>query len=45
MKFRLVMEHGKTKVFYFSRLHEVFNPPSLDLTLIKGSVLLSKATW
>ena len=44
-KFRLVVEHGKTEVFHFSRSHGVFNPPPLDLTPIGGPVLLPKATW
>ncbi len=43
-KFRLVMEYGKTKVFYFSRSHEVFNLLPLDLTPIREPVLLSKTT-
>ena len=45
MRFGLVVEHGKTKVFHFSRLHGAFNPPSLYLTLLGGSTLLSKITW
>ena len=45
MKFGLVMEHGKTKVFYFSRLYGAFNPPPLNLTSIRGPILLSKAIW
>ena len=43
-KFRLVMEYGKTKVFYFSRSHEVFNLLPLDLTPIREPVLLPKTT-
>jgi len=42
-KFGLVVEHRKTKVFYFSRLYEAFNPPPLDLTALGGSILLPKA--
>ena len=45
MKFGLVMEYKKTEVFYFSRLHGVFNPHPLDLTPIRGPVLLHKTTW
>jgi len=45
MRFRLVVEHRKTKVFYFSRLHEVFNPPLLNLTTIRGPILLPKTSW
>ena len=44
-KFELVGEHGKTKVFYFSRLHEVFNLPLLDLFPLESPILLSKNTW
>jgi len=43
--FGLVMEHGKTEVFHFSRSQENFDPPPLDLTPLRGSVLLSKDTW
>jgi len=38
-KFGLIMEYGKTKVFHFSRLHGVFNPPLLDLIPLGGHVL------
>ena len=44
-EFRLVVEHGKTKIFHFSRLHSVLNPPSLDFTSLGGRVLLPKLTW
>ena len=30
-KFSLIVEHSKSKVFHFSRLHGLFNPPPLDL--------------
>ena len=43
MKFGLVVRHGKTEVFHFSRSHRAFNPPPLDLTPIGGLILLSKA--
>ena len=43
IKFELVVEYGKTEVFYFSRLYGVFNSSPLDLILIGESVLLSKA--
>ena len=32
-QFRLVIEYGKTKVFYFSRSHGIFNSSLLDLSL------------
>ena len=44
IKFRLVMEHGKTEVFHFSRRHRVFNSPPLDLTPLDGFILFSKTT-
>ena len=31
-RFGLVVEHGKTEIFYFSRSHSSINLPSLDLT-------------
>jgi len=37
--FGLVIEHSKTEVFYFSRLHSTFNPPPLDLTILGGPIL------
>ena len=45
MKCGLVVEHGKTDIFHFSRSHRVFNPSSLNLSSFGGSVLLSKETW
>jgi len=38
-KFGLIMEHGKTEVFYFSRLHRAFNPSPLDLLAVRGPTL------
>jgi len=43
-KFGLVLEYGKTEVFYFSRAQEVFNPFSLDLLAIGGPILKPKDT-
>jgi len=43
-RFGLVVEHGKTEIFHFSRLHGVFNPSSLNLTPLGGGVLLHKPT-
>jgi len=37
--FGLVIEHSKTEVFHFSRAQGVFNPPSLDLSLLGGPIL------
>jgi len=44
-KFGLIIEHGKTNVFHFSRAHGAFNPPPLDLSSIGGPLLLPKDTW
>ena len=44
-KFGLIIEHGKTDIFHFSRAHKAFNPPPLDLSPIGGPVLLPKDTW
>jgi len=44
MKCGLVVEHGKTDIFHFSRSHRAFNPPLLDLSTLRGPVLLPKET-
>jgi len=41
-KFGLIVEHSKTEVFHFNRLHSSFNPSPLDLSSIRGSVLTPK---
>jgi len=38
-KFGLIVEHSKTEIFHFNRSQGVFNPPSLDLTPLGGSIL------
>ena len=43
-QFGLVVEHGKTEVFHFSRLHSIFSPLSLDLSQISSPILHSKDT-
>jgi len=43
--FGLIIEHAKTEIFHFNRLHGVFNLPPLDLSPIGGSMLYSKDTW
>jgi len=43
--FSLVIEHGKTEIFHFNRLHRVFNPPLLDLSPLGGPILHLKNTW
>ena len=40
----LVVEHGKTNIFHFSRSHGVLNPPPLDLSALGGPILLPKKT-
>ena len=39
------MEHGKTEMFYFSKSHRVFDPPSLDLSSLGGPILYPRKTW
>ena len=43
--FSLVIEHGKTEIFHFNRLHGEYNPPPLNLTLLGGLILRSKNFW
>ena len=43
--FELVIEQGKTSVFYFSRAQGAFNPPSLDLSILGGPILHPKEMW
>jgi len=45
MKFGLIVEHGKTEVFHFSRSHGAFNSLLLNLTTLGGPILLPKASW
>jgi len=42
MRFGLIMEHGKTEVFHFSRSQGIFNPSPLNLSTIGGPILLPK---
>jgi len=47
LKYSLIIEHGKTNVFHFSRLHRTFNPPPFNLTpilTIKYMKLLGNST-
>jgi len=44
-KFGLLIEHLKTEVFHFSRMHGIFNPSSLNLSSIGGPSLIPKDTW
>jgi len=43
--FSLVIEHGKTEVFHFDRLHRIFNPPLLNLSSIGSLSLCPRDTW
>ena len=43
--FSLIIEHAKTEIFHFNRLHGVFNPPPLDLLPIGDPMLHPKDTW
>ena len=44
LKYGLIIEHGKTDVFHFTRSHRTFNPPPLELTSISSPSLLPKET-
>ena len=44
-QFGLVIEHRKSEIFHFARLHSLFNPLSLDLSHFRGSILKPKDTW
>ena len=45
VKFRLIIEHMKTKTFHFNRSHGMFNPSSLNLSSIGGPILCPKDSW
>jgi len=45
LKYGLIIKHGKTDIFHFSRSHRAFNPPPLNLSPNSGPLLLSKETW
>jgi len=42
--FSLLVKHSKTELFHFSRSHEVFNPPPLNVYPIGRPILYSKKT-
>jgi len=44
-QFGLIIEHRKTKVFYFSRSHSLLNPPPLDLSHIGEPIICPKNSW
>jgi len=41
-QFGLVIEHGKTEAFHFSRSYGSFNPSPLDSTSLGGPILYLK---
>ena len=41
-QFSLIIEYGKTEIFHFSKIYEVFNPSLLNLSTLEGSILHSK---
>ena len=43
--FGLVIKHAKTEIFHFNRSYGVFNPPTLDLSPIRGPILHPNDTW
>ena len=43
--FGLIIKHSKTEVFHFSRAQGVFNPPPLNLSLLRGPILWPKDSW
>jgi len=44
-KFGLIIEHGKTEVFYFFRSHGTFDLSLLDLTILGGFIFQPKNIW
>jgi len=38
-KFGLVVEHSKTEIFHFNKSYGTFNPPLLNLSLLRGNIL------
>jgi len=43
--FGLIVEYEKSEIFHFFRSIKNFKPPSLDLTLLRDSILQLKDTW
>ena len=44
-QFGLIIEYGKTEIFHFSRLYNIFNLPPLNLSHTGGPILHSKDSW
>ena len=38
-QFGLIIEYGKTEVFYFSKLYGCFSSPSLNITILDSPIL------
>ena len=45
LKFGLLVEHSKTEVFHFTRSHDTFNLPPLNLSSIGSPILCPKESW
>jgi len=41
-QFELIVNHEKTEIFNFSRLHSILNSPALDLSQISSPILYPK---
>jgi len=44
-KFGLSIKHSKTETFHFNRSHRTFNPPSLNLSPLRGPTFCPKSIW
>jgi len=44
-KFGLIVKRSKTEIFHFSRVQGPFNPPPLDLSMLRGPILSPKNSW
>ena len=44
-KFGLIVKHSKTEIFHFNRSQGTFNPPSLGLSPLGGSILWPNNSW
>jgi len=44
-KFSLYVKYSKTEVFHFSRVHDVFSPPPLNLSPLGSPILSPKTSW
>ena len=44
-KFGFILKHNKMEVFHFSRSTSMFDPPSLNLSALRGPILCPKNIW